>query len=204
MTILQPGQSYSFAEYFKMPHDSEDILKELGCNFRRSPITLPTYQGEITGLDQLRDRLDRYLSRVSLVNEVSRREVLIAPTLFELCEQINCSMKIGYAMNVSPWLKGTADYFIPGSTGLLVVEAKQADTTKGFTQLAVELIALDQWLNHPSPILYGVVTTGEIWRFGVYHRDAKQIVEDRTLYQLPSQLETLMRIFVGILSAKID
>jgi hypothetical protein len=37
-----------------------------------------------------------------------------------------------------------------------VVEAKNADLAKGFTQLAVELIAIDQWLDSPAPDIYGL------------------------------------------------
>nr|MDZ8163459.1 hypothetical protein [Nostoc sp. CmiSLP01]MDZ8287103.1 hypothetical protein [Nostoc sp. ChiSLP01] len=48
---------------------------------------------------------------------------------------------------------------------MLVIEAKQSDLGRGFTQLAVELIALDQWTRSETPILYGVVTTGEDWLF---------------------------------------
>ncbi|NET61595.1 MAG: hypothetical protein F6K47_37385 [Symploca sp. SIO2E6] len=54
------------------------------------------------------------------------------------------------------WLKGTLDYYFPD---LLVIEAKRDNLDHGFTQLAVELIALDQWINSESPILYGAVTT---------------------------------------------
>ena len=40
-------------------------------------------------------------------------------------------------------LKGSLDYYLYSVGKLLVIEAKNADLAKGFTQLAVELIALD-------------------------------------------------------------
>jgi hypothetical protein len=46
----------------------------------------------------------------------------------------------------------------------------------GFTQLAVELIALDQWTKADTPVFYGAVTTGEDWRFAIYKRQEKQII----------------------------
>lgn len=58
---------------------------------------------------------------------------------------------------------------------LLVIEAKNADLAKGFTQLAVELIALDKWTDNEQPILQGAVSTGDIWQFGILHRAQKQI-----------------------------
>lgn len=203
MPILQPGQSYTFSDYGKMPYEPEDILAELGCSLVRETLTLPMKQGDINGLDQLRRQLERNLSRVSLTTETSRREALIAPTLFEVCEQVDSPLKPEYTMNVSERLKGSADYFIPGKTGLLVIEAKQADLARGFTQLATELIALDQWITHPAPTFYGSVTTGDLWKFGAFRRNQRQIVEDRHLWQLPEQLETLMRILIGVTTAEV-
>ncbi len=106
-------------------------------------------------------------------------------------------------MNVSDRLKGSAAYFIPDKTGLLVIEAKQADLARRFTQLATELIALDQWITHPAPVFYGCVTTGNLWQFGAFRRSQRQIVEDRHLWQLPEQLETLMRILIGVINAEV-
>ena len=56
-----------------------------------------------------------------------------------------------------------------------MIEAKQADLTRGFTQLATEMIALDQWTEVNQPSFLGAVTTGNIWQFGVLHRQSKQI-----------------------------
>jgi len=35
--ILQPGQSYTFRQYFEMAYEPEDILAEFGYSFKRSP-----------------------------------------------------------------------------------------------------------------------------------------------------------------------
>ncbi|NEQ84867.1 MAG: hypothetical protein F6K26_33380, partial [Moorea sp. SIO2I5] len=57
--------------------------------------------------------------------------------------------------------RGAAALKLRTTTNLLVVEAKQEDLTNGFTQMAVELIALDQWEKCPSveqqPQLFGAV-----------------------------------------------
>ncbi|MDB9535014.1 hypothetical protein PN451_03980 [Dolichospermum planctonicum CS-1226] len=39
------------------------------------------------------------------------------------------------------WLKGNLDYLLRSRESLLVIEAKNNDLARGFTQLAVELIA---------------------------------------------------------------
>ncbi|WP_246163015.1 hypothetical protein [Brasilonema sennae] len=57
------------------------------------------------------------------------------------------------------FLREELDYYIQSKHSVLVVEAKQADLTRGFTQLAAELIALDSWVESEDLILYGAVTT---------------------------------------------
>ena len=102
-------------------------------------------------------------------------------------------------INVNERLQGSLDYYISQGKELLVIEAKQADLSRGFTQLAVELIALDQWTESETPILYGAVTTGEDWRFGTYHRQSQQITEDLKLYRVPEEITRLVSILAGIL-----
>ena len=89
------------------------------------------------------------------------------------------------------------DYYF---SDLLVIEAKRDNLDNGFTQLAVELIALDQWTNSDTPILYGAVTTGNDWRFGEFHRQQRQIIQDLKLYRIPEELEILIGILIAILS----
>jgi hypothetical protein len=108
-------------------------------------------------------------------------------------------MNIEYAVTVSNWLKGSLDYYISSPSNLLIIEAKQADLTKGFTQLAVELIALDRWVDNETPILYGAVSTGEIWRFGAYDRASHHVIEYLPLHPIPQSLEFVTRTIIGML-----
>jgi hypothetical protein len=78
-----------------------------------------------------------------------------------------------------------------------VIEAKQDDLTRGFTQLAVELIALSEAENQAQ--LYGAVTIGNAWMFGKLDTDKHLITQDITLYKVPDELEQLMAILVGII-----
>ena len=70
--------------------------------------------------------------------------------------------------------------------------------TRGFTQLAVEMIALSMVEDAPSKI-YGAVTMGSLWVFGILDRDRKLITQDIDGYQVPSGIEELVSILVGIL-----
>ncbi|MDH6059871.1 hypothetical protein NWP17_05380 [Chrysosporum bergii ANA360D] len=198
--IIQPGQSYTFSKYFELPFAPEDILAELGCSYERERLHLPKTESLANRTQQLQEVIERNLRRVKLLSEDARKQAIIAPILLEVCEIAQSQLNIEYAINVSDQLKGNLDYYIDKGKGLLVIEAKQADLSRGFTQLAVELIALDQWINSDQPILYGAVTTGEDWRFATYNRQAKQITEDLKLYRVPEELPKLVEILVSILS----
>ncbi len=68
-------------------------------------------------------------------------------------------------------------------------------------QLAVEFIALDQWLDSEQPVLKGAVSTGTIWQFGTYDRQSRQVSQDLNLYRVPADVEDLLRILVGWLES---
>jgi hypothetical protein len=70
--------------------------------------------------------------------------------------------------------------------------------TRGFTQLAVELIAISQV--EEGDVFYGCVTIGDAWRFGILEKTNQKIFQDISLYRIPDDLEDLMRILVGILA----
>ncbi|MEH2369307.1 hypothetical protein [Nostoc sp.] len=73
---------------------------------------------------------------VNPISKAAKREVLIAPILLEICDKTQIPLNIEYPINVSEQLKESFDYYISSSNSLLVVEAKQSDLSRGFTQLA--------------------------------------------------------------------
>ena len=197
--ILDDKASYIFGKYFELNFDAADVFAELGCTFARKAIALPSFSGAIEFSDDLHRRLELAIRVANITSEMARREGLIAPILVEVCGYAEQELKIEYRVEVSSQLKGMLDYFIPASQNLLVIEAKNADLGRGFTQLGAELIALDRWSKEDTPILYGAVTTGESWRFGQFHRKERQIVQDTKLYSIPLELEKLLSILLGII-----
>ncbi len=197
--ILKAGESYTFSRYFELSFTIDDILAELNCTIERKNLTLPE-SSEILDLRFLQQQLQRNLSHIDLVNETARREALIGPILFEVCDLTNQRLNIEYSIAVNDYLKGTLDYYIAAPQNLLVIEAKQSDLVRGFTQLAIELIALDEWTKSTSELLYGAVTTGEDWRFGVYNRALRKVTQDQKRYQVPEELLMLVKIIIGIIS----
>jgi len=130
---------------------------------------------------------------------MARREFLIAPVLMEVIYYTKARVKVGYYLTVSEQLKGELDYYLKSQSQLLVIEAKNADLQRSFTQLAVELIAVSQAQLAKGDILYGAVSVGNIWQFAVLHSQEQQVVQDLNLYRVPADLQELLPIIVGIL-----
>lgn len=199
--ILKEGQAYTFRSYFELPYETEDILAELGYTFSRERIKLPQSTRQPERLPNLRQQIEELLPLVALSSETARREILVAPVLAELARFCHCQMRLEYPLNVNNRLKGNLDYLLRSdkinSQNFLVVEAKNDDLSRGFTQLSAELIALAQV--EELDILYGAVTIGDAWRFGKLTVQPQHITQDITLYRVPDDLEILMGILVGIL-----
>jgi hypothetical protein len=194
--ILQPDKSYTFSRFFEMTVDAEELLAEFGYGLSKGKLVLP--QGVVDiDVAGLRSQLEEDLTYVDLSSEAARREILIAPILMRVCRSLKSKLKIEYSLN--ELLRGSLDYYLQGAQNVVVNVAKQADLTRGFTQLAVELIALDQWTNSDAPLLYGAVTTGDVWRFGMLDRGSKLVTQDLNLFRVPEDLPTLLSSFVGIL-----
>lgn len=198
--ILQPDHSYTFRNYFEMSFEPEDILAEFGYSFQRTSLNLQQSTAELDRLTNLKSRIEESLPYISLTSEAARRELLIAPILLDLVHYTRAQLRIEYPLTVTNQLKGSLDYYLHSARKLLVVEAKNADLSRGFTQLAVELIALYEWSDSDELALHGAVSTGDIWQFGLLHRDHKQITQDLNLYRVPADLEELLRILIAILS----
>ena len=98
--------------------------------------------------------LQRNLNYINPVRESAIREILIVPIILEICAETESEFDIEYPIAVSEWLKGTLDYFISGQNSFLVVEAKQSDLNRGFTQLAVELINMTSSYFYRNTLTY--------------------------------------------------
>lgn len=203
MPLLDPSRAYTFSEISKLKAPTDDLLADYGYSLERVLFELPQYPNELDRLQERRSRIEEILPYIDLTNEQSRREMLIAPLMEDLIHYTRAQLRIEYVLKVSNQLQGELDYLLKTQTDLLVVEAKQEDLTNGFTQMAVELIALDQWEKSTSveqqPKLFGAVSTGTIWQFGVLHRHRKLVTQELTLYRVPTDLEPLMRILVAAL-----
>jgi hypothetical protein len=112
-----------------------------------------------------------------------------------ICQQV---LRIEYSLKVNNLLQGTLDYLIRSNHSLIVIEAKRDDLTRGFTQLAAEMIALAM-TEESSTVIYGAVTIGNLWIFGLLDSSTFTITQDIASYTIPDDLDTLVKILVGIL-----
>ncbi|HEY9748075.1 MAG TPA: hypothetical protein V6C63_05330 [Allocoleopsis sp.] len=197
--IIQPDQSYTFADYFKLNFAPQDILTYFNVTLQRELLNFPRYTGNLDRLADLRQRIGESLPRLSLTSEAARREFLIAPVLVDVLHYTQASLNVEYPVAVNHQLKGSLDYLLQNRQTFLVIEAKNEDLERGFIQLAIELIALDQWVDSDQPHIRGAVSTGSIWQFGSFNRQTRQMAQDLNLYRVPADLEDLLRILVGIL-----
>ena len=199
-SILPEEASYTFADYFRLHVDIEDLLAHFGYTYQVTNYRLPRTTRTLDRLEDLRARLEESLPYVSLNNESARREFLIAPVLMEVVHYTRAKIRTEFSIAVNAQLKGTVDYYVQQAHHLLIVEAKNADLQQGFLQLSVELVAFDQWLNQNATLLYGAVSMGNIWQFGIIDRTAKQVTQDFNLFRVPADLVDLISILVAILA----
>ncbi len=200
--ILKQDQSYTFSNIFDLKFETDEILAELGYQYQIVPLELPHYAlSEPNSLDQLRKKMRSRLPLVPLTNETARREFYITPVLFAALDEAKFKLSIEYRV-IGQRLRGEVDYLLRGTTNVVVVEAKQADIERGFTQLAAEMIALTDYFTSPPNPIYGIVTTGDLWRFGVLDSVKRTISKDIEEYLLPRDLETIFSILLGWLKDK--
>ena len=199
-SVLQPEQSYTFSKIFDLKIEPDELSAYFGYTFQRKRLNLPQYSGSIDRLEELRSRIEAVMPYVSLTNETSRREVLISQVVLEVVQKTKAQLRIEYPIKVTEQLQGYLDYLLQSQNEILVIEAKREDMDYGFSQLVAEMIALDQWERSPAqPILIGVVTTGQVWRFGVLDRARKSIEQGLDLYRVPEDLEAVLRILTHAL-----
>ena len=196
---IQPEPAFTFADYFKLNFAPQDILAYFKVALQRRSLTLPHYSGNLDRLTDLKSRIEESLPRLSLTSEMARREFLIAPVLTDILHYTQATLNVEYPVAVSNQLKGSLDYLLQNHQTFLVIEAKNEDLERGFVQLAIELIALDQWIDSEQTLLQGAISTGNIWQFGQFDRQSREVTQDLNLYRVPADLEDLLRILVRIL-----
>ena len=203
-------ESLSFSDYFKLNFYPEEILNYFGYSFEMKSLTFAKSICDLPELDALETRLVKSLPYITFDNEMARREFLIAPVLIDLLDYTKSNLKVAYNLMINNQLKGELDYFIESNSKsnseinhqFLVIEAKDENLERGFKQLAVEMVALAHIINQEQKYIYGAVSIGKIWQFGVLNRQTKSVIQDLHLYRVPDDLRELMSILVAVLNGE--
>jgi hypothetical protein len=191
------SRSYTFSEYFDLQIPADELIRDLGYHYRREQIQprLPVVE---VGFDV--STVLNVMKRTRTVNESTKRETIVSPIVQAIVLETDTELRIEYPISVTPQLRGSLDYLVSKENfaELLVIEAKRNDLDYGFTQLAAQLICLDQWERSPElevqPVLTGAVTTGDIWKFGQLQRHLKQITEGLNSYSIPDDVQSIFAL----------
>lgn len=109
---------------------------------------------------------------LAISTEKARSELIIAPVLLEFWRttkrQIGFFSGVLFDVDKSQGLDGYCDYIAPV---LMLVEAKNEDMKRGYGQCLAEMLAAQRFNTMDShrfgqdESVYGIVTTGERWKF---------------------------------------
>ncbi len=117
---------------------------------------------------------------VAVGSEKARSEGIINPVLLEVKRQLNGQIGVfsgeEFNVDVAADLNGFCDFLISRSAEqlyikapvLMLVEAKKEDLKPALGQCLAEMVAAQRFnamKNRPIETIYGVVTSGTVWRF---------------------------------------
>lgn len=148
---------------------------------------------------RLAELLECYVPLATMMNtEKARSELIIAPVLVEL--KLNAKRPVSlfsgaeFVVDHKNGLNGRCDYIISQSEEqlvlrapiIMVVEAKNENIIGGIPQCIAEMIAALRFniqKGNSIETVYGIVTTGSLWRFIKMNHDYSVVV-DRVEYPI--------------------
>jgi len=200
-SIFKKNKKYTFSDYFEMNHPTKEIAAEFGYSFAFEVIQLPKssdYDKDF--VKTLQETFYTVLPKINLNSEMAKREFLVAPLLLEIARTSDITINIEYSLNVNDKLSGLLDYLLIANQDLIIIEAKKKDIDNGFNQLVAELIALDKLEDNENiEYIYGAVTLGDIWKFGILDRKNKHIIKNIHSHTIPEDTAEVFSILMGIL-----
>lgn len=182
-----PATVKTFADYYLVKNRPSQIANALGYEYLVQQLSLPCGVVSPATLTFLDDYLRWNMTNVGALSESGRSQTILAPVFLAVARQLDAQLDIDYGVDAGVQLRGVLDYLLVRDVNLLVAEAKRGDILRGMNPLAAQLIALDKITQEKSStILWGVVTSGESWRFAYLEREGKRIVQDLATFALPN------------------
>jgi hypothetical protein len=169
---------------------------------------------EVKPSNLLVESLNEFIPLATAINtEKARSEFLIAPVLAEVRRQLKGKIAlfsgVDFNVDAAAGLSGFCDFLLSASSEQLyvdapvvaVVEAKNENIKAGLGQCIAEMVA-SQMFNQQKygdiATVWGVVTTGEAWRF--LKLNATNVSVDSKSYYI-SNVGQILGIFVEIFAA---
>jgi hypothetical protein len=141
-------------------------------------------------------------------SEASRTELIISPILREVYKNYHdkCSFWIQKPIAYNDALCGTPDYIIAAKSALgktvleaplvMIVEAKKNDFEQGWGQCLAVLVAAQKINGDGNFPVQGIVTDGELWKFGKLLEDTLTVnIEGYTVTSLAKLFGALTFVF---------
>ncbi|MCI5148328.1 MAG: hypothetical protein D3916_02845, partial [Candidatus Electrothrix sp. MAN1_4] len=98
--VFTEGKKYTFSDYFELGNPTEEIINALGYSFFTQPLALPRKDLLYTEqIERLNTAYYSILPKISVNSETAKREVMIAPVLHAVIQQINARLNIEYSVN---------------------------------------------------------------------------------------------------------
>ncbi len=172
---------------------------------QRSPLLSP----KPAPIGRLLDRLEGGIDLIyPNTNEKTRAEVVVAPILLHLAFTYQLSLYCGEGFNIDleAGLSGTVDHLFsranpgrstiqPAITTVIETKSNRYDTV---SHCLVQMVSFQHW-NASTDIVYGVVTTGLMWRF--LKLEGTTVTIDLTDYPL-FPIHELLSILAPMVSQK--
>jgi hypothetical protein len=170
-----------------------DVLLSFGIEYHEENILRhfeAKKEANSTFSEQIKFALEEGIYKTS---EFARCESLIFPILQEAWKPYRTSLRLWSHVPIAAEepLTGTPDYLIAqasplgnivlGKPILAVIEAKRENFDEGWAQCTAEMLAV-QKLNHDSMRIWGIVTNGELWQFGIL--DGQKLRQEATFYSV--------------------
>ncbi len=163
---------------------------------------------------RLAELLEHYVPLATMMNtEKARSELMIAPVLVELKlnskRPLSLFSGVEFVVDQKEGLNGRCDYIISQSEEqlvlrapiIVVVEAKNENIIGGIPQCIAEMIAAIRFniqKGNPIETVYGIVTTGSLWRFIKMNCDYRVMVDS---VEYPIQhIDTILGILHAIIA----
>ena len=149
---------------------------------------------------------------IAINTEKARSEMVIAPVLWDVRRQCKNAISLfsGSEFSIDPekGLNGICDFILSKSSEQLLisspvitlVEAKNENLKSGLAQCIAEMFAaqiFNQQENNHIPSIYGVVTSGTLWRF--LQLTEKEVYIDLSEYHIKTELPSILGILIHTL-----